>query len=114
MKKQKNKTKTYVAPDIDGYRNSGANQQCSRLISMAYLLNSIANGYNEQAFDILQSYGLMHKKIKTRCINLNVAFELYNKEIAGLIRQPEAQMQLCNDYDYFKELCDKFMNADNK
>lgn len=101
-----------IAPDIEGYIASGENVRVARLISMGYLMYTIANAYNEEAFEILQKYGLMHKKVKTRCCNLAVAFDLFDKEIFSLIKEPDAQMRLCNDYDYFKSVCDKFMNAD--
>ncbi len=103
-----------ASPDYRSFVDSGDSQKCARLISMAYLLHSIANCYHEEANDIMQKHGLVHKKIKTRATNLMTSFDLYDKEVFQLLDKKEAQSHFCDDYDYFKSVCDKFAHLNQE
>lgn len=88
---------------------SGDCKRASVLISMAYLAHSVANSYNEEALEIMEKYDLVHKKIKTRATNLEVAFDLYDKAVFSLVDKDEMSRNLCEDYDKFRSICDDFI-----
>lgn len=104
-----------TTPRLKEFVDSGKSKMVSVYTSMAYLLHSVANEYVEESLDIMEEYDLVHKKLKTRSINLSTAFELYNKTVSGMInghdKAEEAGRELCKDYDVFKETCDRFMLA---
>lgn len=91
---------------------TGADKVVARRISMAYLISSISNAYFEEAVDIMEEHKLVHKKIKTTSNNLTQSFDSFDKAISALIDTQDAKLQLCSDYDIFKSVCDRFMNAD--
>lgn len=91
---------------------SGDSDKVARYLSMGYLVQSVANAYNEDAIDLMEKYDLVHKKIKTTANNLMQSFDVYDKTISSLIDNKEARLQLLCDYDILRETCDKFMNAD--
>ena len=92
------------------YEKSGENSNVERLFAMAYLLHSIANEYIEDAEDTLRKYGLFVKKLKTRCVNLETAFDLFNKEMCVFMDTDELKKNFCDEYEKLKKVCDKFMN----
>ena len=91
---------------------SGDDRQVSRLVSMAYLVASVTNAYFEEAIGLMEKYDLVHKKIKTTSNNLTQSFDSFDKAISALIDTQEAKLQLCSDYDIFRAVCDRYMNAD--
>ena len=99
------------AADIEGFRSSGDADRSSRLVSMAYLIQSVCNAYWEEAAMLMQRHGLMHKRLKTRFTNLSTAFDLFDKEVFSLVDDPEAQQQLMDDYDAFRTVCDQYMQS---
>lgn len=100
-------------PNLRNFIESGDSKRVSVLLSMGYLVQSVANAYNEEAIDIMEKHGLVHKKIKTKINNLTQSFDAYDKAVFSLIDSKEARENLLEDYDTFRGLCDKFMNADN-
>lgn len=99
-------------PRFKAFTESGAAQKVARLISMQYLINSIGNGYFETALELMESFDMVHQKVKTTSNNLTQSFDSYNLAISALIDTQEAKLQLCSDYQIFAATCDKFMNAD--
>ncbi len=99
-------------PNFRKFIDSGDSAKVSRLVSMAYLMGTVFQGYSEDAIDIMEKYKLVHKKIKTTSNNLVQSFDVYDKAVSALINTQDAKLQLCNDWEIFQETCDKFMNAD--
>lgn len=93
---------------------SGDHRKCAKLISMAYVMNSIVNEYMDDAVSIMEKYDMVHKKIKTTMNNLSQSFDSMEKTIRTLICDDEARKELCNDYGILKGTCDRFMNADER
>lgn len=93
---------------------TGADKVVARRVSMSYLITSISNAYFEEAVDLMEKYKLVHKKIKTTSNNLTQSFDSFDKAVSALIDTQEAKLQLCSDYEIFKAVCDKFMNADER
>lgn len=100
-------------PNLRNFIESGESRRVSILLSMGFLVQSVANAYNEEAIDIMEKHNLVHKKIKTKINNLTQSFDAYDKVLFSLIDSKEARAHLMEDYDTFRGLCDKFMNADN-
>lgn len=97
------------SPNFKKFIESGESEQVARLVSMAYLIISVGNSYNEEAIEIMEKYDLVHKKIKTKANNLAQSFDAYHKVINELMNK-ESRLQLCVDFDDFKAFCDKYMN----
>lgn len=93
---------------------SGSEKRVARLVSMAYLIDSIGNSYTEEAVSLMEKYDLVHKKIKTTSNNLTQSFDSFDKAISALIDTRDAKLQLCSDYEIFQAVCDKYMNADTR
>lgn len=110
----KQKLAMMLMPNYKEFIESGDSRKASILLSMAYLTQSIANAYNEEAIELMEKHDLIHKKIKTRIVNLTTAFDLYDKEIFQLVDSQEARQRLLEDYDSFRAMCDKFMNIDEQ
>lgn len=111
---EKQRQAMMAMPNYREFIESGDATKAAKLISMAYLVQSIANAYNEDAIELIQKHDLVHKKLKTRIYNLSGAFDLYDKEVSTLIDTEEAKLHLCNDYDYFRAMCDKFLDLNHE
>ena len=121
MKKQKAEQKPrhrYMPVSMDDpiiieYKASGDAAKVDKLVSMAYLTNSIANAYNEEAIEILEKYTLVQKKFKTKVFNLKAAFDAYDKELFSMVSGEAQQRAFCLDYDILKEILDEYLNAED-
>lgn len=100
--------------EVDMYevlKKSGKGDMIARLLSMTYLTYSIANAYAEEAITEVEKLGIMRKKLKTRTVNLGVAFDLFDKEYWAMAGRPEMKQAFCEDYELLKEKLDIFMNT---
>lgn len=89
---------------------NGTLDRAAKLFSMAYLTFTIANFYAEQGNDLLEPYGMVHGKMKTKVNNLMLSFEAYDKVLQSLIGGNQGALhQLCFDSDTLRELLDAFM-----
>lgn len=107
---EKQRTAIRELPYYKAFVESGNEHRVAKLIAMAYILQSVANEYSEEAADLMAQYGLMHKKIKTTSNNLTQSFDAFNNVLSSLIEDDDARLQLCDDYDQFKKFCDEFLN----
>lgn len=104
-------TETKIEQDA-AYRHfldSGEAETVARCLSMAYLLQSVANSYNEEAIDIMNKYKQVRKKVKTVTNNLMQSFDAYDKVLFSFLQLDEERKQLCDSFDAFKAECDRFM-----
>mgnify|MGYP004643826873 CR=1 FL=1 len=99
-------------PQWRAFSQSKDLSRVNRLISMAYLLQSIATSYTEEANSLLEKYGLMHHEIKSFSRHLTKAFDAYDKQLDKLICNKSSRKQLCDDFEYFENVCRQFMNKD--
>ena len=83
----------------------------ARLLSMAYLMFTIANSYAEEAISEVEKLGMMHKKIKTRTLNLATAFDLFDKTYFALIGREDVKKVFCVEYDMLKSKLDEFIHV---
>lgn len=91
-------------------KESGTLDIAAKLYSMAYLTFSRANAYAEEANDLLEPYGIVHKRLKTAINNLMQSFDAYEQVMSVLIHGDNAaRHQLCCDSDTLAELLDAFM-----
>lgn len=97
-------------PPLKRFTESEDNRKESKLISMAYLMNSIANSFTEEANDIIAQYGLFHFNIKLYSNRLMQAFDLYHRQINSMIPDNESKINFCEDFEDFKVISEKFMN----
>ena len=97
-------------PNYKAFVESGSEHRTAKLIAMSYIIQSVANEYSEEAADLMAQYGLKHGRIKTASENLSRSFDTYNAVLSSLIGDEEARLQLCDDYEQFKQICDQFLN----
>lgn len=98
-------------PNFRAFVESGASQRVARLISMAYLEASIYNAHVEEALELMEQYGFVHKKVKTTANNLTQSFDAFARTIAKMVNDPDAQKQFIDDYEYLKEALDRYMDC---
>ena len=99
---------------IDMYevlKASGKEDTIARLLSMTYLMFTIANSYAEEAIDEAEKIGIMRKKLKTRMVNLRVAFDLFDEVFFAMVGREDMKKAFCEDYDMIKKKLDEFMNS---
>lgn len=101
-------------PNYREYLESGTDFRVAKRISMAYILHSIANEYEESALEDMARYDLVHKRLKATANNLMQSFEAFHGVMRQFISTEEARLQLCEDYQGFKQFCDKFMDMDEQ
>lgn len=97
-------------PHVKAFLESEDCQKTVRLISMAYLVHSVANSLVEDAFDILAKYDSVRGKIKTTSNNVVQSFDTFDKVMRSLIGDQEAKWQFCDDFDEFEAVCIEYMN----
>lgn len=91
-------------------QENGILDRAARLLSMAYLTFSQANRYAEAANDMLEPYGMIHKKVKTTVNNLMQSFDAYDKVMQTLIHGDDGALrQLCFDSEMLDDMLDAFM-----
>lgn len=95
------------------FKQSGREDKFLRLLSMTYIMHSIANAYAEEAIEMAEEIGIVRKKLKTRIVNLEVAFDLFDKEFYAMTQTESIQKAFCEDYDELKRVLDKYMNSHN-
>lgn len=105
------------SPSLKKFAESEDNEKCSRLLSMAYLMFSIANEYTEEANDILKKHNLLHFNIKLWSSRLSQTFDKYHNQMKSMMRG-EAKELFCEDYEAFERVCRRFMmtggNSDDR
>ena len=95
---------------VEEMQANGTLDGAAKLLSMAYLTFSQANHYAETANEMLEPYGMVHKKVKTTVNNLMQSFDAYDKVMQGLIGGNQGALrQLCFDSETLDELLDAFM-----
>ena len=92
---------------------SGKSDLICRLLSMTYIMYTISNAYAEEAIEEAEKIGIIRKKLKTRTVNLGVAFDLFDKEFFAMTGNDEMRRAFCEDYDMLKEKLDKFMHKND-
>lgn len=97
---------------VDAITKSGDLDLAARLLSAAYVISGVANGYAEDAVEIVERYGLKVGKIKTKANNLQQSFDTYDKEMWAMIHDHDAGLQLCEDTDVLRTLIDAFVRRD--
>lgn len=115
MKKELSPKQLAAMQADPNYRNfvlSGDSTRVSVLVSMIFLMQSVANGYAEQAVSLMRKHKMVYSKVKTTTNNLSQSFDSFDKCIFALIKTQESQNILCHDYDNFQAICDHFMNID--
>lgn len=96
-------------PRIRRFVESGDSEKASRLISMSYLLFSIAQNYTEEAMDIIEKHHLYHFNLKHLGNSLIRSFDRYNTQLKSMIVDDGAKEQFMTDYDTFEAVCRKYM-----
>ena len=114
MPQHKLKKKIEKSPNIKRFLESGANEKACKLVSMAYLLHSIANSLTDEANEVMGKYGLYHFEIKYHGNNLVKAFDCYNRAITKLIIDEESRWEFVRDFEAFEKICRDFMNLDKE
>lgn len=97
------------SPRIKRFVECGDADKASRFISMAYLLQSIATAYTEEANAIISSHGLLHFNVKLYSQRLEKAFDMYYRQIASMITTEEVRQAFIADYEKFEKICSDFM-----
>lgn len=90
--------------------DSGDCFRSSILVSMGYLLISIADEYIQDALDILDKHGLHSHDIKYVTSTYCKSFSLLHQTLKARNVVREYEESFCGDYDRFKAVCDTYMN----
>lgn len=106
------KKKLEKKPNLKAFMESEDNDKACRLISMAYLLHSIANSFTDEANDLMRKYGVWHHDIKYHGNNLVKAFDCYNRTITKLIIGERGREAFVADFEAFEPVCRKYMDLD--
>jgi hypothetical protein len=112
-KKEREMSKT-THPMVKKFKESGDADRASRLISMAYLLQSIATELTEEANGLIAKYGLYHHNVKYWSNQLSKVFDLYHRQISGMIIDEPTREMFVTDYENFSKVCRDFMHADSR
>lgn len=111
MTKEERERRINANPRLKRFVDSGDADKASRLLSMAYLLQSIATAYTDEANDIIHKHGLKHFGIKLYSERLSRAFDLYNRQLNSMIIDEDARQNFCMDYENFELVCREFMQG---
>ena len=96
-------------PRVRRLIESGDADEAAKLMSMAYLVMSVAKAYQDDADDILKGHGMIMYNAKRTMNTLEAAFRNYNTVLKSMIPDLEARMQLCRDFDIVRDVLDAFM-----
>jgi len=96
---------------LKAFKEGGESGKADRLLSMGYLVHTVADAYTEEANEIFAKYGLMSSRVKTAANNLSQSFDAYDKAMSSLIGDERQKVNMCDDYETMRSLCDQFMNA---
>ena len=109
MTKEEREKRIASNPRIKRFVDCGDADKASRLLSMAYLLQSIAISYTDEANTIIRKHGLMQFAIKMYSERLNKAFDMYNRQIDKMITDEDSRIALCEDFEEFEAVCRRYM-----
>ena len=96
-------------PRVRRLIESGDADEAAKLMSMAYLLMSVAKAYQDDADDILKKHGMIMYNAKRTMNTLEATFRNYNTVLKSMVPDMEARMQLCGDFDITRDLLDAFL-----
>ena len=102
--------------DINRMRDNGDLDRCAKLLSMAYQVFTQANSFAEEAVNLMEQYGVIHKKAKTAANNLMQSFDAFDKVMSDMIKNggssnPQSAFdQLCFDTDMLSIILYGFMD----
>lgn len=89
---------------------TGDSREVGKRVAIAQQLFTQGNRLVEEAYDIMQKYGLNYGKVKTLANNLCNSFEAFNTMFSNLMNgNNEAWAEVCYDHDILRELLDAFM-----
>lgn len=100
----------HADPEYKAFVESGAKLKVSKLFSMAYIVASVFNAYQEEATELMDKYHMNQKGIKMKADNLSNSFDAYDKVMRSFLKEENVKKLLVEDYENFKRLCDRFMN----
>lgn len=109
MTKEEREKKIAGNPRIKRFVDCGDADKASRLLSMAYLLQSIAISYTDEANAIIRRHGLMQFAVKMYSERLNKAFDMYNRQIDSMITDKDSRQAFCEDFEDFEAVCRRYM-----
>ena len=109
MTKEERDKRVAANPRLKRFVDCGDADRASRLLSMAYLLQSIAIAYTDEANDIIRKHGLMQFAIKMYSERLSKAFDTYNRQIDSMITDEDSRQALCKDFEDFEAVCRRYM-----
>lgn len=109
MRKEEREKRIAGNPRIKRFVDCGDADKASRLLSMAYLLQSIAISYTDEANAIIRKHGLLQFAVKMYSERLNKAFDMYNRQIDKMITDEDSRIALCEDFEEFEAVCRCYM-----
>lgn len=102
--------------DMKRMKESGDLDRCAKLLSMAYQVFTQANSFAEEAVNLMEQYGVIHKKAKTAANNLKQSFDAFDKVMSDMIKNggssdPQSAFdQLCFDTEMLSIILYGFMD----
>ena len=110
----KNRPKPQKTPTTKQLRqefiDSGDAEKSAQAASVAYILYSVAQAYQEESDGYLKKHGLMRGDVKERAEWLNLSFDRYHNCIKPLIK-PDGNDAVCADFDELTELINNWVHS---
>ena len=97
-------------PKVKRFIESGDEERAARAVSMAYLLLSLGNAYQEEANDLLAKHGLMLHNVKMMANRLMKSFDQYHSVLKTMVPGIDEQKELNEDYQLLQEIAEAFMH----
>lgn len=98
-------------PRVKQFIESGDLAKANKYADMAYLMMSVAIGYQEDCNHLMRKHGFEVHDVKYLTNRLSKCFDQVNAAYKRLFVTQEGKEHLCLDFMKFQYVCDKFMNS---
>ena len=112
MTAEERKAQQMQNPRIRRFVESGDEERAGVLISMAYILMSIANAYTEEANELLDKHNLILYNVKHTANKFTKAFDSYHTILKSMIPSMEEQKDFTEDFTILQEITDFLLKHD--
>lgn len=93
-------------PGVRRFLASGDADRAARLVSMSYLLYSLANAYQEDANELMARHGMALSNVRWSERQLAQSFERYNRFVKSMIAGLDEKRELSDDFQMLQDFCD--------
>lgn len=106
MTPEEKKEKMMQNPRVRKFVESGDEERASILISMAYILMSVANAYTEEANELMDKHGLILYNVKHTANKLAKSFDTYHNILKTMLPGRDEKDAFVEDFSILQEITD--------